>query len=186
MELPTPDPRVRMFRSDPEVDCFAVVTRRHVVVVDTFGTPGEAAQMLALLGDDLAGRSLLVVNTHGHFDHAWGNALFAPGGPHRPEVGQPHPGPGRQPRRQSPVGQPEVPRLGAATDGTTGADDQVQSTLAERIQHPVQLGGIQGAVGVHHHHDVGPRGQQPGVAGAAVTALRDVDDRHPVVPAGLH
>lgn len=81
-ELPTPDARVRMFRSDPEVDCFAVVTRRHVVVVDTFGTPGEAAQIMTLLGDDLAGRSLLVVNTHSHYDHAWGNSLFAPGGPH--------------------------------------------------------------------------------------------------------
>ncbi len=81
-ELPTPDPRVRMFRSGTEVDCFAVVTRRHVVVVDTFGTPAEAAQMLALLEGDLAGRSLLVVNTHGHYDHAWGNALVAPGGPH--------------------------------------------------------------------------------------------------------
>lgn len=77
-EVATPDPRVRRFRSDPEVDCFAVVTERYVVVVDTFGTPQEAAQMMDLLRPALHERPLLVVNTHDHYDHAWGNAVFAP------------------------------------------------------------------------------------------------------------
>lgn len=77
-EIPMPDPRVRCFRSDPEVDCFAVVTERYVVVVDTFGTPQEAAQMMDFLRPVLPERQLLVVNTHDHYDHAWGNAVFAP------------------------------------------------------------------------------------------------------------
>ena len=78
MEVPTPDPRVRCFRSLPEVDCFAVVTERYVVVVDSFGTPQEAAQMMEFLRPVLPERQLLVVNTHDHYDHAWGNAVFAP------------------------------------------------------------------------------------------------------------
>ncbi len=79
-EIPTPDPRVRVFHSDPEVDCFAIVTRRYLVVIDTFGTPEEAAQMMALLEGDLADHQLLVLNTHTHYDHAWGNAIFAEDG----------------------------------------------------------------------------------------------------------
>lgn len=34
--------------------------------------------MMALLRPALAERQLLVVNTHDHYDHAWGNAIFAP------------------------------------------------------------------------------------------------------------
>ena len=79
-EVATPDPRVRMFRSDPEVDCFAVITKRYVVVIDTFGTPEEALQMMEMLEPELQRRQLLVVNTHQHYDHAWGNAIFEPDG----------------------------------------------------------------------------------------------------------
>ena len=78
-EIVTPDPRVRMFRSDPEVDCFAVITKRYVVVIDTFGTPQEALQMMKMLEPELPGRQLLVINTHQHYDHAWGNAIFDDG-----------------------------------------------------------------------------------------------------------
>lgn len=81
-ELPMPDQRVRCFRSDPEVDCYAVLTQKYAVIVDTFGTPSEMMQALDLLGDALAGRQLLVVNTHDHYDHAWGNSVFAASGPY--------------------------------------------------------------------------------------------------------
>jgi glyoxylase-like metal-dependent hydrolase (beta-lactamase superfamily II) len=64
------------------VDCFAVVTERYLVVVDTFGSPQEAQQMMGLLKTDLVGRQLLVINTHQHYDHAWGNGVFAEGGPY--------------------------------------------------------------------------------------------------------
>jgi glyoxylase-like metal-dependent hydrolase (beta-lactamase superfamily II) len=79
-EIAMPDPRVKMFRSDPEVDCFAVATERYMVVIDTFGTPEEALQMMEMLESKLQGRQLLVINTHQHYDHAWGNAIFEPYG----------------------------------------------------------------------------------------------------------
>lgn len=79
---PTPDPRVHLFRSAPEVDCFAVVAQRFVAVIDTFSTPQEAAQMMNFLVPELKGRDLIVINTHQHYDHAWGNTLFASGGPY--------------------------------------------------------------------------------------------------------
>ncbi|SEJ05633.1 Metallo-beta-lactamase superfamily protein [Deinococcus reticulitermitis] len=82
-EHPTPLPQVRVFRSDPEVDCFAVICERLVLVVDTFGTPEEAGQMMERPRPELGGRALAVVNTHWHYDHAWGNQLFAADGPTR-------------------------------------------------------------------------------------------------------
>ena len=93
-EVPnTWDARVRMFRaaneSGSEVDCFVVITNRCAVVIDTFSTPEDAAQMMKLvrpalerpaLGSSLQPRrQLLVVNTHQHYDHVWGNDLFAAG-----------------------------------------------------------------------------------------------------------
>jgi len=70
------DPRVRIFRAAHEVDTAVVVTDRYVVVVDTMATPDLMASILARMDDALAGRRLLVVNTHADWDHAWGNALF--------------------------------------------------------------------------------------------------------------
>jgi glyoxylase-like metal-dependent hydrolase (beta-lactamase superfamily II) len=74
------DARVRMFRAGEEVDCFAVLTDSHVVVIDTFGTPEDAIQMMQLLKPKLEHRQLLVINTHQHYDHAWGNSIFTPDG----------------------------------------------------------------------------------------------------------
>jgi glyoxylase-like metal-dependent hydrolase (beta-lactamase superfamily II) len=74
------DPRLRVFRAGDEVDTTALVTARYVVVVDTMSTPALAADILELVRPDLAGRDLLVVNTHADYDHAWGNSVFAPDG----------------------------------------------------------------------------------------------------------
>jgi glyoxylase-like metal-dependent hydrolase (beta-lactamase superfamily II) len=74
--LSTPDPRIRMFRS-PDVDCYVVVTERYVVVIDTFASVFEALQMIDSVSDTLLGRQLLIVNTHQHYDHAWGNGVCA-------------------------------------------------------------------------------------------------------------
>jgi glyoxylase-like metal-dependent hydrolase (beta-lactamase superfamily II) len=81
-EVPnTWDTRVRMFsaanESGSEVDCFVVLTERYAVVIDTFSTPEDAAQMMELVRPQLENRQLLVVNTHQHYDHVWGNSLFA-------------------------------------------------------------------------------------------------------------
>jgi glyoxylase-like metal-dependent hydrolase (beta-lactamase superfamily II) len=79
-EVPnTWDARVRMFRAGDEVDCFVVITDRYAVVIDTFSTPEDAAQMMELVRPELENRQLLVVNTHQHYDHVWGNSLFAAG-----------------------------------------------------------------------------------------------------------
>jgi glyoxylase-like metal-dependent hydrolase (beta-lactamase superfamily II) len=84
IELPSTgwDPQLRVFRSrDGEVDSFALLTRRFVVLVDTTSLPQLAARIVERLRSELAGRRLLVVNTHADYDHAWGNATFAAGGP---------------------------------------------------------------------------------------------------------
>jgi glyoxylase-like metal-dependent hydrolase (beta-lactamase superfamily II) len=79
-EVPnTWDARVRMFSAGDEVDCFVVITDRYAVVIDTFSTPEDTTQMVELMRPELEGRQLLVVNTHQHYDHVWGNSLFAPG-----------------------------------------------------------------------------------------------------------
>ncbi len=83
MELPNGgwDARLRVFRSrGDEVDTFAVVTERSVILIDTASLPEVSAGIVELLRPALAGRRLLVVNTHADYDHAWGNATFAPDG----------------------------------------------------------------------------------------------------------
>ncbi len=70
------DQRLRMFRAGHEVDTFVLLTRRYAVAVDTMSTPEEMTAVMELVRDDLAGRQLLVVNTHADYDHAWGNAVF--------------------------------------------------------------------------------------------------------------
>jgi glyoxylase-like metal-dependent hydrolase (beta-lactamase superfamily II) len=77
------DGRIRVFRCDSvPVDSFAVLTERFAVLVDTLIGDDAMRQVLAHLAPDLAGRQVLVVNTHGDWDHVWGNGLFA--GPDAP------------------------------------------------------------------------------------------------------
>lgn len=71
------DPRVWVFRCESIVDSYAVITERFVVLIDTLISPDMAGQVMAYLGAQaLRDRTLLVVNTHGDWDHCWGNALF--------------------------------------------------------------------------------------------------------------
>jgi glyoxylase-like metal-dependent hydrolase (beta-lactamase superfamily II) len=76
--VPDLDPLIYVFRCGRMVDSFAVVTERFVVLIDTLISPETAAQAMDYLSSDLAasGRQLLVVNSHGDWDHCWGNALF--------------------------------------------------------------------------------------------------------------
>lgn len=79
------DNRVRVFRrflaiegefDGMEVDAYAVITDRYVVVLDTLLCPEDMAAMMQALQDDLMGRQVLVVDSHADWDHSWGNAYF--------------------------------------------------------------------------------------------------------------
>jgi glyoxylase-like metal-dependent hydrolase (beta-lactamase superfamily II) len=76
------DARVHVFYSRDEVETFVLTTQRYVIVVDSATTPAISAAIMDMVKADLAGRRLLVVNTHADYDHAWGNATFAEDGPY--------------------------------------------------------------------------------------------------------
>lgn len=73
------DPRIRTFRYGSIVDSFAVLTERYTVLIDTMVNPEAMVEVLKILDRDAPHRapSHLVINTHGDWDHVWGNALFA-------------------------------------------------------------------------------------------------------------
>ncbi|MFO7168013.1 MAG: MBL fold metallo-hydrolase [Chloroflexota bacterium] len=71
------DERILVVRCGQLVDVFIIVTERYLVLVDTLVNEATAEAMLSVAAPHLAGRRLLVVNTHSHYDHAWGNQLFA-------------------------------------------------------------------------------------------------------------
>ncbi len=54
-----------------------VVTRSRAFVIDTLTRPQDMDPVLAALADLAAGRRRVVVNTHHHWDHVYGNAAFA-------------------------------------------------------------------------------------------------------------
>ncbi|GAC1636950.1 MAG: hypothetical protein NVS4B8_01130 [Herpetosiphon sp.] len=58
------------------VDCFAVITDRYAILIDTFHRPETAAAMLHALRPAIESRQLLVINSHADWDHSWGNQLF--------------------------------------------------------------------------------------------------------------
>jgi glyoxylase-like metal-dependent hydrolase (beta-lactamase superfamily II) len=71
------DSRILVCRCGPLVDTFIVVTQRYVVIIDTLFNRATAEALLAIARPHLAGRQMLVVNTHADWDHAWGNHVFA-------------------------------------------------------------------------------------------------------------
>ena len=79
------DERVRVFRrvfdvtgeyEGLEVDAYVIITERYVVVLDTMLCPADVAAMMSFVADELAGRTVLCVDSHADWDHAWGNAYF--------------------------------------------------------------------------------------------------------------
>ncbi len=77
------DERILVVRCGTLVDAFVVVSQHYVVLVDTLINPRTAAELLRIAAPHLEGRQLLVVNTHAHWDHCWGNQLFSgPGATH--------------------------------------------------------------------------------------------------------
>ena len=79
------DSRIRVFRryfaavgefEGMEVDAYVITTSTTVIILDTLLCPEDASEIMASIQNDLAGRQLLVVNSHADWDHAWGNAYF--------------------------------------------------------------------------------------------------------------
>jgi glyoxylase-like metal-dependent hydrolase (beta-lactamase superfamily II) len=56
----------------------AVLGGQTALIVDTRTTPGQAREILDDLRDLGSPRVGIVVNTHGHYDHVFGNAVFRP------------------------------------------------------------------------------------------------------------
>jgi glyoxylase-like metal-dependent hydrolase (beta-lactamase superfamily II) len=72
------DERILVCRNGDLVDVFIIITERYVVVVDTLINAATAEKLMTFAKPHLVnGRSLLIVNTHADYDHAWGNQLFA-------------------------------------------------------------------------------------------------------------
>ncbi|GCE28415.1 hypothetical protein KDA_38990 [Dictyobacter alpinus] len=80
------DERIHVFRrlfSAPDefgqlqVDAYVIVTDIFLIVCDTLLCPEDAQWMLNQVQDRLAGRELVVINSHADWDHVWGNSYFA-------------------------------------------------------------------------------------------------------------
>ncbi|MEO7913699.1 MAG: MBL fold metallo-hydrolase [Roseiflexaceae bacterium] len=83
------DARIQVCRCGTLVDTFIIVSERYVVLIDTLINRRTAEALLEIACLHLAGRQLLVINTHADWDHAWGNHVFAGPGAlvHAPIIG---------------------------------------------------------------------------------------------------
>lgn len=79
------DSRVLVFRRDftppikedmLQVDAYAVITERYVILCDTLLCPEDMENIINDLASALMERQLLVVNSHSDWDHTWGNGAF--------------------------------------------------------------------------------------------------------------
>ncbi len=74
------DERIRSFNASDVVDLFTITTKRYLIIFDTGNAPEQMQEIMQAVKANLAGRQLLVINSHQHYDHVWGNALFADNG----------------------------------------------------------------------------------------------------------
>jgi glyoxylase-like metal-dependent hydrolase (beta-lactamase superfamily II) len=70
------DARIRSFTASDLVDLYTITTKNYLVIFDTGNAPEQMQDIMNLVEADMNNRQLLVINSHQHFDHAWGNALF--------------------------------------------------------------------------------------------------------------
>lgn len=77
MEIVEPSPGIIVFqRPDEGANASLIRTARGAVVVDTTSSPADMRALLDAVGMSPAD-ACLVINTHSHSDHTWGNSLFA-------------------------------------------------------------------------------------------------------------
>ena len=55
---------------------YVVKGKERWFVIDTFLGPEAISEIKAYLNTDFDNKSTIVVNTHAHFDHFWGNCAF--------------------------------------------------------------------------------------------------------------
>lgn len=70
------DKRIRSFSASDLVDLYTIKTERYFIIFDTGNAPEQMQFIMDATQNDLPDRQLLVINSHQHFDHVWGNALF--------------------------------------------------------------------------------------------------------------
>jgi glyoxylase-like metal-dependent hydrolase (beta-lactamase superfamily II) len=76
------DQRIRSFTASDLVDLFTITTEKFLIIFDTGNAPEQMQDIMNLVESDLKERQLLVINSHQHFDHTWGNDLFTNDGPY--------------------------------------------------------------------------------------------------------
>ncbi|MDD4291262.1 MAG: MBL fold metallo-hydrolase [Clostridia bacterium] len=59
------------------LNCYLIEGKRFLYIVDTGRGAGDAIQIKEYVEKHFEGKSLIVINTHWHFDHVWGNSVFA-------------------------------------------------------------------------------------------------------------
>src|SRR5215831_17225578 len=107
--------------------------------------------------------------------------VSAPGGPHRAEVVQRHPGAAPEFGGKHHVAEPRVGRPRGRRGRRAPTQHQVDHAVRDRTADDREVGRLERTVRVHDADDVAGRGQQPRVAGGAEPALRDVHDRGAVL-----
>jgi glyoxylase-like metal-dependent hydrolase (beta-lactamase superfamily II) len=112
-----------------------VLGDREALVIDTRSTYGQAREILADLRSLTADPVTVVVDTHGHFDHAFGNAIF------RPATIWGHDGCGPFMRR---TGEARKKKIAAETPELAGELDEIEIDPPDRTfasTATVEVGG---------------------------------------------
>jgi glyoxylase-like metal-dependent hydrolase (beta-lactamase superfamily II) len=68
---------LRWVGSPVDVNCTLVRGDRLALLVDTGSTREEGLELRSAVEPELEGRELVVVNTHAHYDHCFGNSAFS-------------------------------------------------------------------------------------------------------------
>ena len=71
-----------------EANVYVINGPKHVFVIDTFLGPKSMDAVKKLMGRALRKKPVVIVNSHYHWDHIWGNCAFRTGKTKKYEKGQ--------------------------------------------------------------------------------------------------